>query len=664
MKKFFLLLLLAAVATMPGLSQNLPWPAESLNPDSYGYTWKTNSAPGGPQYNWIEIVNNGLGTEVQGIGDDDFKGPFQLGFDFQYYWVTRSEIYIGSNGYVAFEPGNIASTGVGFPKTPTSAGPNDVIAPFMCDLSPVGPGNPGRIFYYADTDNERFIVTYDQMPFWTNNPAGWDGLNSFQVILDGQDSTVTFQYQLQVGQWNASYNDTPYPMVVGIENLLGTVGLFAIDDVAPNTVGLNDLPVGNTAIRFYAPTNPTLAVRDAGVEYVQNADLGGFFVPWEPPGSSPNVPSFNLTARITNFGNRDLTGTIQYEAEVVDTTGQIAYIALDSIPGGLAAGASQDVVFDIPFVPPTARPYIYSVEITNAFALGDINSTNNVRNIEAIVIDTTEAEVAFTYASNNPANIDGLVSWTGNNEDSGLGTYYESYGYPVDIKYIDVYLLSGQNFNPNGGGNSHIVQIHGVDTVNGNVPGPLLFSDTLTVTALFTPTDSSVYFTADDWARSPVDPPVTIEGDGFYVSWLQSNDDLFIATESAEPISRRSFEILGGFWSNWRTNAIEDAWIRPIVDIQNAIPVSNVPKVTLFREFSVYPNPVVDDQLNFALALGQPQDLNVALYDLSGRKVALRLYSQVSSLEAQWDLSALPAGMYLLRATTREGAATKRILKR
>ncbi|MFM7031235.1 MAG: hypothetical protein ACKOX4_01810, partial [Bacteroidota bacterium] len=53
-------------------------------PDAYGYTWKDSNEPGGPTFNWINITTTG--TQVTGLGDDNFVGPFGFIDGFQYYW--------------------------------------------------------------------------------------------------------------------------------------------------------------------------------------------------------------------------------------------------------------------------------------------------------------------------------------------------------------------------------------------------------------------------------------------------------------------------------------------------------------------------------------------------------------------------------------------------
>jgi len=107
-----------------------PWLDAVGGPDTYGYRW-ADSNEDSVDYQWIDIT--ATGTLVTGLGDDNYVGPFNIGFDFNYYWYTVDQIIIGSNGYLKVPPGyNMSQT---FPATiPLSTPPNDFIAAYVMDL--------------------------------------------------------------------------------------------------------------------------------------------------------------------------------------------------------------------------------------------------------------------------------------------------------------------------------------------------------------------------------------------------------------------------------------------------------------------------------------------------------------------------------------------------
>ncbi|MDP5171595.1 MAG: hypothetical protein NWR72_15220, partial [Bacteroidia bacterium] len=446
MRKFYHFFAHALLVLAPlSIMAQLPWPQTSPGPDSYGYTWKTNSAPDGPAYIWEDI--SAIGTEVVGLGDDGNVGPIRIGFEFPYYWYTREELWIADNGFIAFSKTPIGSGATGFPPTPTPSDPNDVIAPFMADMNPIGAGNPQKVYYYSDTAAKRFIVSWENMPYWvppTQSPNQWSGSNSFQVILDATDSTITFNYKSIVGAWATSYNTADYPFVVGIENVSGSFGLMPA--ALPSTNAAGQKPVDNSAITFYPPASPG-SVTDVAVSNIQNDEIQAFFVPWEQPPATTN-PSFFLFGGVTNVGNTDILAPIPVLAQVKDLNNLLFYQARDTAKLGLPAGETQYFKFKFPFYPPNAGSYIYTITTDNPGLYADINSSNDTRTNEAVVVDTTQAEVVFGYSSglvNNlaTANGGGLVSWSGNTGNSGAAAFYDSYGYPITITALEFFVGTG-----------------------------------------------------------------------------------------------------------------------------------------------------------------------------------------------------------------------------
>ena len=154
--------------------------AASGGPDAYGYTWADSNEPGGPVYSWIDI--SGTGNLVSGLQDDNSVPFISMGMSFHYYWTDYTELKIGSNGWIGFNnTGNIAHC---FPSMPLPGGVADnYLAPLMTDLNFQGVGNPAKVYYEHDIPNDRFIISYIDVPWWSVNAPGFLGINSFQVIL-------------------------------------------------------------------------------------------------------------------------------------------------------------------------------------------------------------------------------------------------------------------------------------------------------------------------------------------------------------------------------------------------------------------------------------------------------------------------------------------------
>ena len=200
-------------------------------PDTYGYRWIDSNEPGGPVFDWIDISVDGV---VVPPADDATRGPYSLGFTFNYYGVDYTEVRICTNGFLTFENTTSAPyTNQGIPNT---AAPNAMIAAFWDDLNP---NSAGTIYYLADAANDRFIVQFQAVAHY-NNSANRE---TFQVILTPSGDIVC-QYQTVADATSCT---------VGIENTTGTDGL----EVLYNTSGYLQ---NGLALRFTtAPTVPWIS---------------------------------------------------------------------------------------------------------------------------------------------------------------------------------------------------------------------------------------------------------------------------------------------------------------------------------------------------------------------------------------------------------------------
>jgi subtilisin family serine protease len=180
-------------------------------PDTFGYRWIDSNEPGGPVYDWVDI--SGVGTPLTPQDDGNF-GPYDLGFDFPYYEDLHDQVRICTNGFLNFDGSTSAPYfNQGIPDDGT---PNALIAPFWDDLNP---SSAGTIYYHADTENQRFIVQWEDVAHYGNSSTR----ETFQVILT-PDGKVLCQY--------ASVADAT-SCTVGMENAAGSDGL----EVLYNTGG-------------------------------------------------------------------------------------------------------------------------------------------------------------------------------------------------------------------------------------------------------------------------------------------------------------------------------------------------------------------------------------------------------------------------------------------
>jgi len=489
-------------------------------PDLYGYTWRDSYDSVGPLYSWVDITTTG--TQVLGLADDNVIGPFAIPNEFQYYWYFPKLVWIGSNGYITFNSDNIASP---FPAIPNSGGAHNFIAALLCDLNFAGTGNTGTCYYYATPDT--LVFSWNNVPFWTSALPYYTGQNSFQIIMNRVDKSITFNYKRQIGLTLG--ND----ITIGIENINGGIGLQHSKNVYPDT---------NYSVRFYYPDTVTYQVTDAGIDWNQTPFNQAIFTLTQRP-----CP---LTSYVKNYGNQPL-GSFSIQSAVSSfnlTTPQRDTIAIASLP----VAVDTVVNFD-PLTPLAAGIYDMQTELTGV--TNDMVAFNNQIRTKIVAIDTAQTDVPLDYSDGVP---DGFgISWSSGN--AGMGYYMLPPFFPYRITQYRL-IITG---DPTLQGCS--LKIYADDGPNGG-PGTLLdstYADPATTPAGFL-------------SLVPLTTPVTRSSGGFYVLWeMPSGSNISLARDLTLPISCRTMEVIQGAWAGYRSRLTEDVVLgvitRPLRNIDLAV---------------------------------------------------------------------------------------------
>jgi len=191
------------------------------------YAWSDSDTSGGPAFDWVDISEGGT---LVPLGDDQFDGPFPIGFSFPFYGQTFTEFYISSNGWLSFSrPTSSESSN---DPLPDRDAPGNLIAMFWDDLNP---GQSGEVRYLAD--GERLVVSFLDVPRYSMG-----GPYTFQAILT-PDGIITLQYLTMLG---TRLNEA----TIGIQNGDGTQGL----QIAYNRAYVHDA----LAVRIDPPREPIL----------------------------------------------------------------------------------------------------------------------------------------------------------------------------------------------------------------------------------------------------------------------------------------------------------------------------------------------------------------------------------------------------------------------
>ena len=140
------------------------------------------------EFNWLEIED--IGMPLVEFHDNDFQGPFDIGFRFPFYGEIYENFWVSSNGFIGFGP-TAQYTSPNNHQLPSQEAPNNIIAVYWKNLDPEAFWADGTV-YYGMRDGKR-VIQYQGIG--ELNVDGVDPANTItmQVILE-PDGDVQLQY--------------------------------------------------------------------------------------------------------------------------------------------------------------------------------------------------------------------------------------------------------------------------------------------------------------------------------------------------------------------------------------------------------------------------------------------------------------------------------------
>ncbi len=609
----------------PSSHSDLPVIMDNGGPDTYGYYWEDNANHGSVPFDWMDLES--IGTAVEGLGDDNNVGPFQLGFDFPYYWYTVGHIWIGSNGYTSFSSN--ANFAHPFADIPSPQQPNDLLAVLAGDLD-FSRGNPEC--YYWTNNSDSFVVE------WKNvGEFGYiDSLHTFEMVLNATDSSITYYYGEQHGDFYDSNGENKD--VIGIEAITGTVGLQYMRDNSPS----GRFPIYGRALRFHPEPDTAFSIDDIGVLTIFN----------DQNGAKLFAKDFTTTIKgqVKNFGTEDESGFNVY-CDIRDPDNNLVY--RDTVMVDDVLPASGTIWVDFKSLTPEMVGQ-YRVDMRTSLS-GDELPSNNSKRAELRVVD---------FGSGDPVEIgyddgqaDDARAWNG--DFSGFGNEFESPYLPMDVYSVEVNIGSITT-----AGNLHVWLMD--DDGTGN-PGDILAADTIMVDTSMV--DSTGWGVVADFSADNIQ---ITSGKVFAVGIAELQSTLWFGVDNtgSSPFSYRGWEYTGGLAAD-RDRESEDIMIHITasatptgVDNNNSTD-SNLPKeISLSQN---YPNPF-NPTTNISYSLPVNSDVSLEVFNIKGEKVRTLVNGNVSAgtHDVTWNGisdngSKVSSGVYFYRLNANGESVVRRM---
>ena len=205
--------------------------AASGGPDAFGYTW-ADSNSGGPAYAYV--VNNGASD--LGLSDDD-SAVVAIGFPFEFYGQTYTEVTVHSNGGLSF--GATSSWLSASNACPLNAGGQpSLVAPLWTDLDPSA-GFGGVWAGSGLHPNGMNVFTVEWWEVEHYQFFGISGAATFEIILF-EDGSIEYHYE------DVDFDDSSWDY--GADASIGLVGSSTFQLSCNSAYLVNQYAVG-----YYPP---------------------------------------------------------------------------------------------------------------------------------------------------------------------------------------------------------------------------------------------------------------------------------------------------------------------------------------------------------------------------------------------------------------------------
>jgi hypothetical protein len=201
----------AAVASLPLSAWAYVGYDDEIDPN-YGWSDTEHPAdPDAPAFVWDSI--SGSGTSISFMAGD-VQGPFDIGFDFEFYGVIYDQVYVSLFGLLGFSSLSSTSFAAEFPN---AAAPNNMIGSWVNDCDTFT--STGYYETLGAAGSRTFVYEIDCVDIATWQTA--------QVVLEEGANDIFVYVDYSNPGWNMQS--------IGIEDATGETGISAF--YAPTTLG-------------------------------------------------------------------------------------------------------------------------------------------------------------------------------------------------------------------------------------------------------------------------------------------------------------------------------------------------------------------------------------------------------------------------------------------
>jgi surface protein len=286
-------------------------------------------------------------TAVTGLGDDNSAGPYNIGFNFDFYAVPYTQFYIGSNGLISFGSAKSGDYGSVLPNYANYNSITFAGADLNCAVgsSPVPLVN---YFVQGISPNRILVINFKNIRHYSSS----SNISNVQIQLYEGSNNI----ELHVG--NIQSNPGSFSRTIGICNNTGSQ--FATQS---SINGVNTVNVVNEMIRFSTVLAPQeINLKGNNVNIVSGSTTTSISNHTDFDGIPTSSGTIIRTFTIENTGNQNL---LLNGSSVVNVTGANASdFTVTTVPSITVAGLSS-TIFQITFAPSGVGNRTATISIAN-----------------------------------------------------------------------------------------------------------------------------------------------------------------------------------------------------------------------------------------------------------------------------------------------------------